>query len=265
MATQVVVKINPYPAPGQAAVLNAQYGGGNIAKSVETTTCKGCQEGGLSWSWNFAAKKPILIKDGYVHNCPTPQTHDVFPGWCEKCKAADLLWIRKSYGFELTEDYGLPHACEQDPMKAIQDMSKASCKYCKTTGLFWVKVNAKYTLTHPDGAKHTCSYFTPYMNDWAEGLRMNYAIEKKWLKAIPDGTPCKKCKGEGHTSFLSKNKRTMAKYGSSEPILMHRPCMKCKRIGTYTVEKKKEYLKNLRMRYWPFKGGKHKWKQYDGQ
>ena len=263
MNISVLNKVKTYPAPIGSNTPQITWNP-NKVHSSDPVICRDCQEGNLYWSWNFQLRKPCLVKDGYVHRCPTPSTRDVFPGWCETCKAPDLLWLRKQSGFVLEENYGLPHACEQDPTKAIQDMKDASCKFCKTTGLFWVTVNAKYVLTHPDGTKHSCSFYTPYMKDWAEAKRMNYAVEKAWLKSIPHDTPCRKCKGKGHVEFLSKNKRTMQKYRSSEPILMHRPCMKCKRIGMFSVEKKKEYLKELRKKYWPFKGGTHKWKQYDG-
>jgi hypothetical protein len=101
------------------------------------------------------------------------------------------------------------------------------------------------------------------MKDWAEAKRMDYALEKAWLKAIPDGTPCKKCNGRGHTTWLSKNKKVMQKYLSSEPITMYRPCRQCKRMGVFSVSNKKWHLKELRKRYWPFKGGYHKWAKYD--
>jgi hypothetical protein len=100
------------------------------------------------------------------------------------------------------------------------------------------------------------------MKDWAEALRMNYAAEKAWLKAIPDDTPCKKCKGFGVIIYTSKSKKNLQKYNSSEPIRMSRPCVKCKQLGTFTALKKKAYLKDLRKKYWPFRIGFHKWKKH---
>jgi hypothetical protein len=253
-----------FPAP-RNALSKLFYPHGYLQnKSKELVTCTDCQQSDLFWSWNWAKRKPLLVEDhGFPHHCPTPHTRDIFPGWCLHCKALELMFVRKSDGFELTESYGLPHACEQE--YDIQDMSEAKCKFCKTDGLFWVKVNHKYTLTHSDGTRHNCALYSPYIKDWNEAKRMNYAFEKAWLKAIPDNTPCKKCKGKGHTEFLSKNKKTMAKFGSSEPILMHRPCLKCKRLGIFTKMVKAEYLKALRIKYWPFNPDKHKWKQYNNQ
>lgn len=227
--------------------------------------CKKCQEGGLFWSWNFYLKRPHLI-DKYhsIHACPTPQTRDVFPGWCETCKAPELLWLRKQNGFELTESYGLPHSCERDPNRPIEEISEAKCKYCNTTGLFWVKVRSYYTLTHPDGTKHSCVAYTPYQKDWAEAKRMDYALEKAWLKSIPDGTTCKKCQGPGYLTFFSKNKRLMIKFRTPDPVPVYKPCKHCKRIGRFTVDNKKQYLSRLRKKYWPFRGGIHKWKAFDG-
>lgn len=228
--------------------------------STESVTCTGCQASNLFWSWNFDTRKRLLVdKYNLPHHCPTPNTRDVFPGWCVKCNAPDLLWLRKSNGFELTESYGLPHACEQDIV--IQDMSAAKCKHCDQADLFWVKVNAKFTLTHSSGTKHACAAYDPYMKDWAEAKRIDYAFEKAWVDSHPDNSECKKCKGKGQRTILSKNKRLMKKYRSSEPILVLRPCKSCKRIGTFSPLMKQLYLKNLRKRYWPYRAGVHKWKK----
>lgn len=260
-------KINRFhPAPVSSLINSTLWTTKQKVASSDPVTCNGCQESDLRWSWNFYTARPILVdKHRYPHRCPSPQTKDIFPGWCEKCHAPNLLWLRKQEGFELTENYGLPHACGQD-LTNIHDIKDARCKYCKTEGLFWVveqdRVMSKYILIHPDGTRHTCSAYTPYMNDWKEAKRINYAKEKEWLKSIPDNTPCKRCKGNGYTVFLSKNKRTMLKYRSSEPILMHRLCARCKHIGTFTVAKKKFYLKELRKLYWPFRVGFHKWKKH---
>lgn len=252
---------NAFPAPGQRTPPIPNWNPATL-KSQRQVTCVNCQHSELFWGWNHRTNKPQLIdKYGHRHDCPTPNTRDVFPGWCNKCKAPDLLWLRKKEGFELTESYGLPHTCEQE--HNIQDISAAKCRHCSTPDLFWVKVNAKFTLTCIDGTKHTCSGFHCYMNDWAEAKRMNYAFEKAWLKSIPNGTECKKCKGKSYTTFLSKNKKTMYKFNSSEPMMMHRWCLHCKRIGTFTEISKKDHLKTLRKLYWPFKGGTHKWKKYD--
>lgn len=232
-------------------------------RSDKEVTCKNCQAGKLFWSWNFRTNRPHLIdKYSSVHDCPTPNTTDVFPGWCDKCSAPDLLWLRKKEGFELSENYGLPHACEQSG-SPIHDMSVAKCKHCSATDLFWVRSHTRWTLTQSNGIKHDCPNYPVYMKDWAEALRMDYALQKAWLKSIPDNTECKKCKGKTYTSFLSKNKKTMLMCNSSEPILMHRPCLRCKRLGTFSVEKKKHYLKELRKKYWPWRQGLHKWKKAD--
>lgn len=253
----------PYPAPVGPNTPSIQWKP-NKVRSDNAVTCKGCQEGNLFWGWHFVKKKPLLVDEhNYMHRCPTPQTRDVFPGWCVTCKTPELLWLRKNTGFELTESYGLPHACEIDPATVIQDMGTGHCKYCKTSDLIWVQVNAKYTLRHSDGTQHKCEAYSPYMKDWAEAKRMDYAFEKAWLKAIPDDSPCKKCKGKGYKQFLSKSKKIMHKYYTTEPVLMNRSCLHCKRMGTFSLANKKYYLKSLRKKYWPFKGGVHKWKTYD--
>lgn len=235
-----------------------------LGRSSDSIACTSCQESNLFWSWNYAKNKPHLVNEyNAVHRCKTPNKQDVFPGWCEKCHAPELLWLRRQDGFELTESYALPHACEVDPLKAIQDMSAGKCRGCKATDLFWIQVEGKFSLVHQTGAKHVCPAYDQYNKDWAEAKRMNYAIEKAWIDSHPDGFKCKKCKGENHTIFYSKSKKKMQMYNSSEPIMMHRPCLRCKRLGTFTVANKKFYLKSLRKSYWPFKGGTHKWKKYD--
>lgn len=262
MAKLFQKKIKAYPAPGQQQKLY-QWKPNNF-KSVEQVTCSGCGQSGLHWSWNFNKNQRCLLDPNshYLHVCPSPAAvQDVFPGWCDKCKAPDLSWIRKHNGFELTESYGLPHTCEQD--KCIQEMSKGKCKICNTSGLFWIQVNSKFSLVDNCGIKHACSGYSQYLKDWAEAKRINYATEKAWINSFADNHKCKKCKGHGHVEFLSRSKKNKQKFGSSEPILMHRPCLKCKRIGTFTKEKKALYLKDLRKRYWPFRGGVHKWKKYD--
>ena len=227
-------------------------------------SCKACQETSLKWGWNFATRRSVLLNEqGQLHRCPTPLVQDIFPGWCKTCKAPDLLWLRKQNGFELTESYGLLHMCGEDSCETIDDLKKAKCKHCSASDLFWVKANSKYTLTRTDGTKHTCPTYAPYMKDWAEAKRMDYAFQKAWLKSIPDGTKCKKCKGRGFTSFLSKNKKLLKKHNSTEPIVVARPCRHCKRMGVFTVSLKQDYLKGLRQKYWPFRGGVHKWKAYD--
>jgi hypothetical protein len=148
-------------------------------------------------------------------------------------------------------------------MKAIQEISKARCRLCKTNGLFWVKVQSKWTLSDSNGVRHDCGLYPVYSKEWAEAKRLNYAFEKKWLKSIPDGTPCKRCKGRSRVRYFSKAKAILAKYNTTEPVEMIRPCLHCKRIGTFSAENKKSYLKDMRKKYWPFRGGVHKWKQYD--
>lgn len=251
--------VKAYPAPASPG---KPIPGWSPHKNTKEVTCRCCGHEHLIWSWNFRSNKPHLVnKYGEAHDCPTPMnTHDVFPGWCEKCPATDLVYRRMKDCFELTESYGLPHACEQS--KIIRNMKKAKCHHCTTPDLFWIEVAGRYQLTHPDGSKHLCPNYPVYMKDWAEGLRMNYAIEKAWIKSHPDGHQCKKCEGKSYTTFLSKNKRTMQKYNSADPITMHRPCLKCKRIGTFTAIRKADYLKDLRKKYWPFRDGVHKWKKY---
>lgn len=258
-------KVKP-PSGGVARVLSPLTSfNPNDSHSVEAHICTGCQQSDLYWAWDFRSKKRILVdKTNSWHMCPTPQTEDVFPGWCEKCAAPDLLLIHKQKSFELTENYGLPHTCEQGPENIIEEMSKAKCKFCNNDELFWVMINFKWKLKHSNGVAHKCAAYDPYMKDWAEAKRINYAMEKDWIKSHPDDHKCKKCDGTGTTSFLSKNKRTMRKYLSSEPIRVYRPCKCCKRIGTFSMSHKKDYLKQLRKKYWPWKQGFHKWKKADG-
>lgn len=223
------------------------------------TVCQYCQTADLYWNWNFRVKEPMLTdKHGGYHFC-AGHGQDVFPGWCKKCNAPELMWIRKAEHMELTEPYGLPHTCEQD--HTIESITNAECKYCKTPGLLWVDANGKYTLVNATGDKHVCEQYTTFANDWKEAKRMDYAIEKKWVKSFPDDTRCKKCDGKTYTTRLSRDKRQMAKMLSDVPVVVSKSCKKCKRIGTFTKARKADYLRMLRKRYWPFNGAYHKWKK----
>lgn len=240
-------------------------------------TCPGCQVKGV-WGWNARDNKPMIMElhsHGYasMHHCKTPQMDDIFPGWCGKCQAPDLVWLRKQRGFELSETYGLPHVCSTLPVayngkirppleEEIQEMSKAKCRFCGRKDLLWVQVNAKFSIVDYHGDKHDCGGYGQMTIAWKEAKRMNYAFEKAWLKSIPDGDVCKSCKGRKSVRFFTKNKRLLAKYNTTT-LEMTRPCLRCKRIGIFSPENKKSYLKTLRMRYWPFRGGVHKWKKYD--
>ena len=224
------------------------------------TVCQYCQASDLTWNWNFRLQEPMLTdKHGHYHNC-TAHEHDVFPGWCKKCDAVNLLWIRKEGHMELTEDYGLPHTCEQD--FSIYSIDNATCRHCKATNLLWLNTLDKYTLVDLHGDKHTCEQYTAFSADWAEAKRMNYALEKSWVNSHPDDSVCKKCNGKTYTSHLSKNKRLLKRYNTTEPIVVSKKCFKCKQIGTFTKEKKAFYLKNLRKKYWPYNGAYHKWKKH---
>lgn len=242
----------------------ATYRPGRQVNTGPGTTCNACQTKGLFWGWDPRISKPMLV-DMYrfMHHCPTPKTDDIFPGWCDKCQAPELLWLRKQNEFELSEAYGLPHLCEQDPMLNIQDMSTGRCRFCGLKELLWVKRQAKFALMDYNGVRHDCGGYALMTTAWKEAKRMNYAFEKSWLKNIPDGTACKKCKGKKHIRYFSKAKRVMMRYNTTEPVEMTRACLHCKCIGSFTKEAKAFYLKSLRNKYWPFRGGVHKWKKYD--
>jgi hypothetical protein len=214
-------------------------------------TCRFCGQEGF-WSWSYYEKKPVLVADDIVHKCTS---RDIFPGWCTQCKQPDLLLVRKNHEFQLTEQHGLPHTCTEDGRTDIEDMCDTKCKHCSTTELFWVSVRGRWTMVGVDGNKHTCDEYTAYYKAWAEANRMNYALEKKWINSKADGSKCPKCKGAGQKTFLSRNKRLMQRYRSSEPIMVFRPCKHCKRVGMFSPEQKHHYLKRLRQKYWPWYPG----------
>jgi len=159
----------------------------------------------------------------------------------------------------LTESYGLPHTCPETSVMA--DINVAKQCICGTQDLLWVKKDhcEKYSLRDIRGNKHICAAYDQKEKDWAEAKRINYAIEKAWIKSIPDGHKCKKCNGNGHTTFISKSKKTISVSG--QPASRFRHCKACKQIGLFTPQKKANYLKNLRSKYWPYRSGFHKWKK----
>lgn len=203
-----------------------------------------------------------MLVTKYMEEHWCPGATDIFSGWCFKCNGKDLAWIRKeAQRFELTESYGLPHTCEQE--EPIQGIDKAKCKFCHKTDLLWVKQKNKFTLTETTGLAHSCPLKDPFYKDWSEAIKDNYAFEKKWINSIPDEHKCKKCDGTGLLKYLCRNKRLLIKYQTDQAVQVSKGCKKCKRIGHFTKLKKTFYLKELRKRYWPFKGGIHKWKKYD--
>ena len=214
-------------------------------------TCRFCGQKGF-WSWNYYDKKPMLVVEDQVHTCTS---RDIFPGWCTECKRTDLLLVRKKHLLQLTEHFGLPHTCTEDGYTDIEDMTDGKCKHCSAPELFWVQKQGRWALVAADGNKHTCDEYTAYNKAWAEANRMNYALEKAWVHSKADGTVCKKCKGTGQKTRLSRNKRLMLQYLSSEPITVYKPCKHCKRIGKFTLGMKRHYLKNLRQKYWPWYPG----------
>lgn len=220
-------------------------------------TCHYCGQKGF-WAWDWYKGKPSLLADNKVHKCTNG---DIFPGWCTQCKQTDLLLIRKNDEFQLIESHGLPHTCTENGYTDIEDMSSAKCKHCSTTELFWVSIRGRWSLVAADGDKHTCEQYTIQVKAHAEALRMDYAFEKTWINSKADNADCEKCKGMGHRIFLSRNKRLMLKCLSSEPIQVYKPCRHCKRLGKFTSNVKKHYLKNLRKKYWPYFPGVHKWKK----
>ena len=227
---------------------------------MRETNCHYCGQQGF-WSWSSYKKQPVLVVDDEVHRCAGK---DIFPGWCNHCKRTDLLLVRKEWVFQLTENYGLPHTCTEDGQTEIEDVSAAKCKYCSNAELFWVSERGRWTLRVADGSKHTCEKYSAHQKAWAEALRINYAHEKVWVNSKPDNAVCKKCNGVGHRVVYSRNKRLMLKHFSSEPITVLKLCRHCKCLGKFTPTKKKDYLKRLRLKYWPYRPGTHKWKKDNG-
>jgi len=231
---------------------------------MNLTNCRHCGAD-AHWSWDFFEKKPVLIlknKPGQHHKCQSTK-EDIFPGWCLKCGRNDLNLVRHGYYFQLVEQYGLPHTCTENGETDITDISAGRCKYCKATNLLWVRENGRFRLVSTAGVKHSCPETDQVYKDWAEAKRINYAFEKAWINSKPDDHQCPKCLGNGHKVFRSKNKRLMAKMRSTERILVIKPCKHCKRIGEFSAAKKKQHLKALRRKYWPYRAGVHKWNPKD--
>ena len=163
---------------------------------------------------------------------------------CIYCDKGGLVW-RWDFRFKVNvlyetegEDRGREHECEG------RDMRPAKCRYCDTPGLVWIRrAGSKFELTEAYGLPHACPNIKKIYNDHKEALRINYALEKKWLKSIEDGYQCKRCDGLGYM------KKT------------YRRCKKCKGIGTFSFGKKKYYLLEMRKKYWPYNSTWMKWKK----
>lgn len=236
---------------------------------MRDATCRYCGIAGF-WDWSFQDKKPILMtkdpryKCNILHQC---HSGDIFPGWCKVCNRTDLHLVRGEYFFTLVEEYGLPHTCTENGETDIVDVSTGRCKYCNTEDLLWIFENSRFQLVAKNGTPHKCQQYDTLSKAWAEAKRMDYAFEKKWVNSKADDHVCAKCDGKTYTLRMSKNKRVLRKFNSSEPIAICKPCRHCKSIGIFSVGKKKKYLKALRQKYWPYRAGVHKWepkvKEYD--
>src|SRR3954469_24834857 len=83
-------------------------------ENSKLVACKFCTTDGLRWTFNFKSRRPMLIdQERQVHRCLRPPEEDISPGKCKFCKTTNLLWIRKENKWELTEEYGLPHTCQE--------------------------------------------------------------------------------------------------------------------------------------------------------
>ena len=193
-------------------------------KSDKSTQCPLCKIPDLYWSYSPQLKRKIIVnKDHERHRC---EEEDLRPGVCRYCKATNLVWrIGES---NITDKRGLK--------------------------------GEKYELIEEYGLQHTCRAFVQYQKDLKEAIRMNYAWEKAHVYKIEDDTVCSRCKGS-RFRLLKIPKYCLPKIECPSPgydkyaVL----CKWCHGIGTYTLANKKNYLKRLRKKYWPFKWGKHKW------
>ena len=82
------------------------------------STCRRCGVQ-ISWSCNRTTNRPAAIEPAPIypgddrwrlHECPCD---DVSPTTCRYCGSTSVFWVKRDSKFELTEAYGLPHACEQ--------------------------------------------------------------------------------------------------------------------------------------------------------
>lgn len=177
-----------------------------------------------------------------MSNVGVAQTRSVKSITCTTCNTPDLFW---SYDWRkrrssLLDSNNRFHECDVE-------IRPAECRYCKAKELFWVRKAKKYEMTESYGLPHVCPEYRQYHLDWRESKRIDYALTKKWLKSIPECVPCVPCEGTGWVAAKRKNRfRTM----------MH--CQSCKGMGMFTEHVKKEYLKRLRKKYWPYQPY-HKW------
>lgn len=226
---------------------------------MNKTICRHCGQAGR-WSWDFYGKRPVVILENEYnpHHCNGGRK-DIFPGWCDQCRRTDLLLTRTSSYFQLVETYGLPHTCTENGETNIAEVTDAKCRHCSTKGLLWIQVEGRFSLVNSEGVRHKCQQYDEYQKAWAEAKRMDYAFEKAWINSKKNYEECTRCKGNGKRQYLSKNKRLMQKYGSSEPIRVSKPCKHCKQLGCFSPHKKKDYLRMIHQRYWPYRPGVHKW------
>jgi ribosomal protein L40E len=177
-------------------------------QSEKKYSCRKCGKDDLTWSWNFATKRRILLENNYTHKClstPTSEDEDVRSTKCRHCGSQDVLWVKRSEKYELTESYGLPHICDQfkqyreDYKQALRDnyafekkwihghADDSECKKCKGRGIKqqkrktrdgqpWLKV--KRCLT----CRGIGTFSVYHKKNYLKTLRELYWPYKPWMK-----------------------------------------------------------------------------------
>lgn len=163
-----------------------------MSKTNKTYACRACGKSGLIWRHNHNTKLNFLVEVGatkygkshiYTHSCPE---QDMRPGKCRYCKAVDLVWVRQNSKYELTESYGLPHACNERTEMWLAHKEALREDYARTK---------KWFNSFPEDFQCSACKGSGFRRRHTKGA--NKVCIAYWK--------CKKCRGVG--TFSSNRKR----------------------------------------------------------
>lgn len=155
---------------------------------MKTYSCKYCGEADLHWTYARRLKRRFLYRLGkcgekIIHDCQEGQReeNDISPGQCKYCGRDNLFWVKQANDkFQLTEEYGLQHVCEQfkEINSALREARRMDYAFEK-----------KWINSHEDNYECTRCHGKGYCTRFTYTPRLSTYRYNSW--------PCKKCKRIG--------------------------------------------------------------------
>ena len=171
---------------------------------------------------------------------------------CKHCGVSGLRWSwRRSHGVSALVG---PNGGWHDETCEGMDLKPAACHYCKRDDLYYKQVKkGKFEMVEEYGLQHICAEYVRFQQDFKEAKRIDYALEKQWVKSQLN-TICAKCNGKGAIQRIIRRRETKALSSLGMNLTYkYSFCKKCKKIGTFSEYNIGRYLKDLRRKYWPYR------------